>query len=274
MNSAANPPDPFSGHEGGCWAPVVTEIVGSWPQGHFAENLAVDPAGAVYVSLHSHNRIDRFDPKTRKVEEYARLTAPAAGLAFDAAGSLWVTGGAVGHVPGSIWRIRSGRPEPWLEIPDAMFMNGCTPHLDGRTLLVCESVTGRIFAIRRRSAGACGFKMIGCARRRRKCRVPTESSCTTAGPGFPSRIRTWSSERRLPPTEAPDQWKWSRNNCARMISLSANPEPPTSRHIPYRLSCDFIPMAGARRLLDHTKVRRVAPLAHLDVERRIARRST
>ena len=54
----------------------MSEVVTSWPQGHFAENLAVDPTGAVYVSLHSHNRIDRFDPNTRKVEEYARLTAP------------------------------------------------------------------------------------------------------------------------------------------------------------------------------------------------------
>jgi streptogramin lyase len=106
MNSTTNPPDPFPGHDGGQWAPVASEVVTSWPQGHFAENLAVDPTGSVYVSLHSHNRIDRFDPKTRKVEEYARLTAPAAGLAFDAAGSLWVTGGAVGQVPGYIWRIR------------------------------------------------------------------------------------------------------------------------------------------------------------------------
>jgi len=105
------------------------------------------------VTLHSHDRIDRIDPKTRKVEEFARLTAPAAGLAFDTAGSLWVTGGAVGHVPGYIWRIRSGQPEPWVEIPDAVFMNGCTPHLDGRTLLVCESVTGAFSrSIRRRSA--------------------------------------------------------------------------------------------------------------------------
>jgi sugar lactone lactonase YvrE len=101
----------------------------------------------VYVSLHSHNRIDRFDPKTRQVEEFARLTAPAAGLAFDAAGSIWVTGGAVGRAPGHIWRVRAGEPELWVEIPDAVFMNGCTPHLDGRTLLVCESVTGRILAI-------------------------------------------------------------------------------------------------------------------------------
>ncbi len=147
MNSATTPPDPFPGHDGGRWAPVASEVVCSWPRGHFAENLAVDRTGAVYVSLHSHNRIDRFDPKTRKVEAYAQLPAPAAGLAFDAAGSLWVTGGAVGQVPGHIWRIRSGQPEPWTEISDAVFMNGCTPHLDGRTLLVCESVTGRILAI-------------------------------------------------------------------------------------------------------------------------------
>ena len=147
MNSATNPPDAFHGHDGGQWAPVATEVVAYWARGHFAENLAVDPAGAVYVSLHSHNRIDRFDPKTRRVEEFARLKAPAAGLAFDAAGSLWVTGGAVGHAPGYIWCIRSGQPELWVEIPDAVFMNGCTPHLDGRTLLVCESTTGRILGI-------------------------------------------------------------------------------------------------------------------------------
>jgi sugar lactone lactonase YvrE len=147
MNNATHPPDPFPGHDGGRFAPVASEIVASWPPGHFAENLAVDPAGAVYVSLHSHDRIDRFDPTTRQVEAFARLPGPAAGLAFDAAGSLWVTGGAVGRVPGHVWRVRAGQPEAWVEIPDGVFMNGCTPHLDGRTLLVCESVTGRILAI-------------------------------------------------------------------------------------------------------------------------------
>jgi len=147
MNNTTNPPEAFPGHDGGAWAPVAGEIVASWPKGHFAENLAVDDAGIAYVSLHSHNRIDRFDPKTRQVEEFARLTAPAAGLAFDAEGALWVTGGENGQAPGYIWRIRSAQPELWVEIPDARFMNGCTPHPDGRTLLVCESVTGRILAI-------------------------------------------------------------------------------------------------------------------------------
>jgi sugar lactone lactonase YvrE len=147
MNSTTNPPDALPGHDGGLWAPVENEVVASWAQGHFAENLAVDAAGGVHVSLHSHHRIDRFDPTTRRVEEFARLTAPAAGLAFDAAGSLWVTGGVVGQSPGYVWRIRSGQPELWVEILDAVFMNGCTPHPDGRTLLVCESVTGRILAV-------------------------------------------------------------------------------------------------------------------------------
>ena len=147
VNSTNNPPDTFPGHDGGRWTPVASEVVASWSRGHFAENLAIDTAGVVYVSLHSHHRIDRFDPTTRQVEEFAHVTAPTAGLAFDAAGSLWVTGGAVGQTPGYIWRIRSGQPETWLEIPDAVFMNGCTPHPDSRTLLVCESLTGRILAI-------------------------------------------------------------------------------------------------------------------------------
>jgi len=149
-DDAASAPDAFPGHDPGLWAPVASEVVASWPQGHFAENLAVDRTGAVYVSLHSHNRIDRFAPETGKVEAHARLPAPAAGLAFDADGVLWVTGGAVGQVPGHIWRVDAGEPEAWLEIPDALFMNGCTPHPDGRTLLVCESLTGRIFAVDQR----------------------------------------------------------------------------------------------------------------------------
>jgi sugar lactone lactonase YvrE len=127
---------------------VRSETLACWPRGHFAENLAIDSAGDVYVSLHSHHRIDRFRPRSGRVEEFARLGAPAAGLAFDAIGRLWVTGGIVGERPGYVWCIPpTGQPQLWVEVPDAVFMNGCTPHPDGRTLLVCESVTGRILAV-------------------------------------------------------------------------------------------------------------------------------
>ena len=140
-------PEPFPNHDGGEWAPVPATVVASWPAGHFAENLAVDDRGAVFVSLHSHQRIDRYDPDTRKVTLFAPMPAPVAGLAFDADGWLWATGGELGTPPGYVWRVSpSGDCEEWLRVSDAVFMNGCAVHPDGRTLLVCESVTGRILA--------------------------------------------------------------------------------------------------------------------------------
>jgi len=91
-----------------------------WPAGHFVENVAVADDGTVFVSLHSHNRIDRYRPDTGELDVFSRLPAPAAGLAFDAAGVLWVTGGEVGRSPGYIWRVsRDGTVEEWVQIPDA-----------------------------------------------------------------------------------------------------------------------------------------------------------
>jgi hypothetical protein len=40
-------PEPFPGHETGVWSPVNASIVASWPAPAFAENLVVDPDGAV-----------------------------------------------------------------------------------------------------------------------------------------------------------------------------------------------------------------------------------
>ena len=45
--------------------------------------------------------------------------------------------------PGYIWRIRpDGSVQHWTDLPDAVFMNGCTLHPNGHTLLACESPTG------------------------------------------------------------------------------------------------------------------------------------
>jgi len=141
-------PEPFPGHEAGRWAPVTVETVASWPAGHLAENLAVSQSGSVFVSLHTHNRIDRFDPVLRSLSAFAQLPAPVAGLAFDPSGLLWATGGAIGATPGYVWRVEpDGTYVPWVEIPDALFMNGCALHRGGRSLLICESVTGRILDV-------------------------------------------------------------------------------------------------------------------------------
>ena len=138
----------WQGHDGGTWAPVPTRTVSSWPPGHFVENLAVAEDGAVFVSLHSHHRIDRYRPETGRLDVFCELPAPAAGLAFDAAGLLWVTGGEVGIPPGFVWRIHSdGQVEEWVQIADASFLNGCTVLPAHRTLLVSESLTGRVLAV-------------------------------------------------------------------------------------------------------------------------------
>jgi sugar lactone lactonase YvrE len=153
-SSEIGQPFQFPGHDAGAYAPVPSRIVASWPEGHFAENLAVTSDGAVYVSLHSHQRIDRYDVATGKVRVFANLPTPLAGLALDGAGTLWATGGVLGQAPGRIWRIdASGGVRDWLEIGDAVFLNGATLHPDGRRLLVAESVTGRILAVDLQSPG-------------------------------------------------------------------------------------------------------------------------
>ena len=143
-------PEPFPGHDAGTWTPAPSRVVSSWPQGAFAENLAVDPAGDVHVTLHTDRRIDRYHPADGTVDTFAELSVPPCGLAFDPSGNgeLWVTGGDVGQAPGYVWRVSpAGEVQEWVQIPDAIFMNGCTPHPDGDTLLICESVTGRILAV-------------------------------------------------------------------------------------------------------------------------------
>jgi sugar lactone lactonase YvrE len=140
-----NNPEPFPGHDGGNWRPAPTEIAASWPAGHFAENLAVSEAGDVFVSLHSHSRIERYQVTSSTLSLFAQLPAPVAGLAFDRTGVLWATGGHIGQPPGYVWRVQpDGTFDSWVEIPDTLFMNGCAVHSDGRSLLICESLTGRI----------------------------------------------------------------------------------------------------------------------------------
>jgi sugar lactone lactonase YvrE len=144
----------FPGHDGGLSVPVPSQTVATWPAGHFVENVAVAADGAVFVSILSHHRIDRYQPETGELDVFCELPAPAIGLAFDPAGTLWVTGGEVGNPPGYIWRVDpDGRWDEWLQIPDALFLNGCAVMPGQQTLLVCESMTGRVLAVDQQNAG-------------------------------------------------------------------------------------------------------------------------
>ncbi|MDB5483476.1 MAG: Sugar lactone lactonase YvrE [Caulobacteraceae bacterium] len=139
---------PTPKHDGGGLEPAPFRVVAAWPAPAFVENLAVAPDGAVYLTVHSHSRIDRYDPATGQTAVFAELPAPPMGLALDASGALWVTGGTMRTAPGFIWRLGpNGEVEHWAELPDASFLNGCAVHPNGRELLVCESGSGRIFSV-------------------------------------------------------------------------------------------------------------------------------
>ena len=140
--------DYYSDHDGGTFAPIEATTVATWKARAFLENLTVDAEGAVFVTVYSHNRVDRYDPATGVTTTFAEVPSPPMGLAFDAGGVLWMTSGALYEGPGFIWRVeRTGAVRQWCELPDATFMNGCTMHPNGRTLLACESSSGHILAI-------------------------------------------------------------------------------------------------------------------------------
>jgi sugar lactone lactonase YvrE len=140
--------DYHSDHDGGTFAPIEATTVATWKARAFLENLTVDAEGAVFVTVYSHNRVDRYDPATGATTTFAEVPAPPMGLAFDAGGVLWMTSGALYKGPGFIWRVeRTGAVRQWCELPDATFINGCTMHPNGRTLLACESSSGHILAI-------------------------------------------------------------------------------------------------------------------------------
>ena len=135
-------------HDGGDFSPVPFRVVASWPAPAFVENVVVGPDGSVFVTVHSGNRIDRYDPRTGETGVFVILPAPPMGLAIDESGSLWVTGGTMRTAPGYIWKISvQGEVQHWTDLPNATFMNGCAVHPNGRELLVCESSSSRVLSI-------------------------------------------------------------------------------------------------------------------------------
>ena len=133
-------------HDGGRIAYVPARVVATWPTGSFVENLAVDPAGAIFVTLHTDRAIVRVDPASGAVTPFARFDTPVAGLAFAEDGSLIVSGGTPGQRPGLIWRVTpDGSVSRTAELSDAAFLNGVTPL--GKRFLVADSLGGVIYAV-------------------------------------------------------------------------------------------------------------------------------
>ena len=57
--------DYYPDHDGGKFAPILATVA-TWRAPRFLENLAIDAEGAVFVTVYSHNRVDRYDPATAR----------------------------------------------------------------------------------------------------------------------------------------------------------------------------------------------------------------
>jgi sugar lactone lactonase YvrE len=133
-------------HDGGSTAIVSVHTVATWPKGSFAESVAVDADGEIFVSLHTDQAVVRVDPANGAVTPFATFDRPATGLVFARDGALIVSGGAPGSTPGVVWRVeRDGAVRPLAEIADAAFLNGLTPL--GNRMLIADSVGATIYAI-------------------------------------------------------------------------------------------------------------------------------
>ncbi len=133
-------------HDGGSDAYLPVEVVATWPKGSFAESIAVDDEGTIFVTLHTDQKIVKVDPASGTVTPFVMLDRPATGLVFAADGALIVSGGAPGTAPGVVWRIeRDGSVKQLAEIADAAFLNGMTPL--GDRMLIAESIGAKVYAI-------------------------------------------------------------------------------------------------------------------------------
>ncbi len=102
-------------HDGGEFSAVNVRVVATWSAPTFLENLAIDPAGAIFVSLYSHNRLDRYDPATGRAAPFVDLpaTACAFGRAPGDENALYVTtdGGLVAPYEGVVQEAKLLRLE-------------------------------------------------------------------------------------------------------------------------------------------------------------------
>ena len=68
--------DYYPDHDGGTFTPIEATTVATWKARAFLENLTVDAEGAVFVTVYSNKRVDRYDPATGATTTFAEVPAP------------------------------------------------------------------------------------------------------------------------------------------------------------------------------------------------------
>jgi sugar lactone lactonase YvrE len=146
MDPILNLPPDLPPHDAAPLRSVPVRTITEWPVGTFVENICPLADGSFAISVLSEARIDRVWPDGRR-EVLIQLPAPVTGI-VRISDHLFASVGVPDQARWSLWRIdlATGNAEPWVELPDAEFLNGLAI-LDSATLLACEAAQGRIVRI-------------------------------------------------------------------------------------------------------------------------------
>lgn len=123
--------------------PFPSASLVSFPAGTFIENIAVDRTGGIYISSLEENKVYQLDRAGRAID--FAIVQRAAGLAFDASGTLFVASSVGSSQPG-IYRAERGTVQCVVAMPEAVFLNGLT-HLHGSLFLVADSYRSLIWEV-------------------------------------------------------------------------------------------------------------------------------
>jgi gluconolactonase len=136
--------------------------------GGFALGVAADGDGLLYVCNDALSCVQRVDPVSGGVEEFASGVAGRAmhtpnWPAFDAQGNLYVSdSGNWQGADGLVWVVRPGRRVEVFSEEAANFPNGIAVAADGSRLFIAESSPGRLIEIPLNDDGSAGPLRVLC----------------------------------------------------------------------------------------------------------------
>lgn len=132
-------------HDGGKTVLVPAETLASFPIGTFLENIALSASGDIFLTSFHDGAIIRRTPDGAQ-EIFARIDGAVSGVVTTPDGGLFVCSRQPDG-PESICHIDAhGQIEPFLDLPDARFLNGMT-RLSEQVLLAADSFTATIWQI-------------------------------------------------------------------------------------------------------------------------------
>ncbi len=123
---------------------VPNSLLAEFPVNTFLENIAVNSLGTLFVTSYEDGIIYEISPAGQR-REFAKVDGKTAGIAFDQAGDLLVSG--VTHEGlSAVFKVTQSGVETLVTIADAIFLNGMTHLMDDR-YLIADSYLGAIWEL-------------------------------------------------------------------------------------------------------------------------------